>query len=343
MATSIPDGESAPAAEPMPGQVRPMLATPSATLPRALDRYAFEFKWDGIRAISFVRDGSLRVHSRNLIDITGRYPELQPLGRALGGQPAILDGEIVAFGADGRPSFQALQGRINIERESDVRMRLVETPVTYFIFDVLYLGEHSTMGIPYSGRRELLEALELDGPQWKTPPSKPGEGHETFEASKQLVLEGVVAKRLDGTYQPGVRSAAWLKIKNHLSQEFVVCGWTSGSGARSGTIGALLVGYYDRRPGEGTQRLVFAGRVGTGFTDRLLAELSVQLEALKRKPSPFANEGPIANATFVEPRLVCEVEFTEWTRDGTLRHPSFKGMRDDKNPRDIVRESPLPR
>jgi len=343
MATSTPDSQSAPAGEPMPSQVRPMLATPSARLPRAEDRYAFEFKWDGVRAIGFVRDDKLRMQSRNLIDITGRYPELQPLGPALGGQPAILDGEIVAFGADGRPSFQALQSRMNVEREADLHVRLVETPVTYFIFDLLYLGSHSTMDLPYSDRRGLLEALKLDGAQWKTPPSEPGAGRETFEASKQLALEGVVAKRLDSIYQPGVRSAAWLKIKNHLSQEFVICGWTPGAGVRSGTVGALLLGYYDRRPTEGPQHLVMAGRVGTGFTDRLLEELTARLQVLRRESTPFADHGPVANARFVEPRLVCEVEFTEWTRDGTLRHPSFKGMRDDKDPRDVVRESPLPR
>lgn len=340
MATSIPERQLATAGGPMPSQVRPMLATPSQALPRDEERFAFEFKWDGIRAIAFVRDGQLRMQSRNLIDITGRYPELQPLGRAMGGQEAVLDGEIVAFGPDGRPSFQSLQGRMNVERVGNRDVRLVETPVTYFVFDLLYLGGHSTMALPYSERRQLIESLELNGDQWKTPPSKTGLGEETFAASKELALEGVVAKRLDSTYQPGIRSGAWLKIKNHLNQEFVICGWTAGAGVRSATIGALLIGYYDRRPSQGPQKLILAGRVGTGFSDRFLGDLTSKVQALQRETPAYTGGGiRVPNARFVEPQLVCEVEFTEWTRDGTLRHPSFKGMRDDKDPRDVVRES----
>jgi bifunctional non-homologous end joining protein LigD len=308
-----------------------MLATPSADLPPDPERYAFEFKWDGIRAIAFVEDGSVRLQSRNLLDLTPQYPELQALGAATAGQQMVLDGEVVAFGPDGRPSFQALQQRGKVPGAS----------VTYLVFDLLFLNGHSTMALPLTARRKLLEGLELKGATWATPPSVAGEGQAMLDASRAQQLEGIVAKRLDSTYQPGVRSAAWLKVKNQLRQEFVIGGWTRGEGNRAGTLGALLVGYYDRREWEGPQRLVFAGKVGTGFTAQFLADLMLQLAALARTESPFEVGTLPRGATFVEPRLVGEVEFTEWTHDRTLRHPSFKGMRFDKDARDVVLETPM--
>jgi bifunctional non-homologous end joining protein LigD len=155
-----------------------------------------------------------------------------------------------------------------------------------------------------------------------------------FEASKRAGLEGVMAKRLDSVYEPGRRSRAWLKVKNHRRQEFVIGGFTTGEGRRAGRIGALLVGYYE----DGTLR--YAGHVGTGFTEQMLDELEELLRPLRRDTSPFAETPRLKNATFVEPQLVGEVEFSEWTRTGTLRQPSFKGLREDKDPRQVVREEP---
>jgi bifunctional non-homologous end joining protein LigD len=175
----------------------------------------------------------------------------------------------------------------------------------------------------------------LKGRFWQTPPYTPGEGVTTLEASRQLGLEGVMAKRLDSSYQPGRRSDAWLKIKNHQGQELVIAGWLPGEGGRSGRIGALLLGYYQ----DG--KLVYAGKVGTGFTERMLDRLQALLEPLRRKASPFeAGVAPPRRAIFTDPRLVAQVEFTEWTASGQLRQPSFKGLQDDRDPRSVAREIP---
>jgi bifunctional non-homologous end joining protein LigD len=192
------------------------------------------------------------------------------------------------------------------------------------------------MRLPYTERRPLLEGLPIAGPSIQVPPSQVGNGAAVFEASRRTGLEGVMAKRLDGIYEPGKRSRAWLKVKLHRRQEFVIGGWTTGEGRRAGSIGALLVGYYDDQA-----RFVYAGHVGTGFTDRLLDELRKEMDPLRRPDNPFDTPTPrLKNPTFVEPKLVGEVEFSEWTRDGTLRQPSFKGLREDKDPRQVVREEP---
>ena len=324
-----------PGREPLPERIEPMKAKLAADLPRDAPAYGFEFKWDGIRAVAYCSGGRVRLQSRSLEDITQRYPELREMGAAIGSHELVLDGEVIAVGKDGRPSFELLQGRMGLTAEGDVRRRMKEIPVGYVIFDLLYLDGHSTIELPYSERRRLLEALELKGRFWQTPPSTPGDGEGTREASRQLALEGVMAKRLDSAYLPGKRSDAWLKIKNHQGQELVIGGWLPGAGAREGRIGALLVGYHD-----GTT-LVYAGKVGTGFTERMLARLQSLLEPLRRETSPFdAGTRPPRAAIFTEPRLVGEFQFTEWTRSGQLRHPAFKGLREDKDPRTVVRESP---
>jgi bifunctional non-homologous end joining protein LigD len=317
-----------------PEHLKPMAAT---LLPKGLpspdEAYAYEFKWDGVRALTYVRKGEVLVESRNLLDVTGQYPEVTGVGENLDGRTAVLDGEIVALDKKGRPSFQLLQGRMHISSTVEVRRRMAETPVAYLVFDVLYLDGKSTMRLPYTERRAVLEELPITGPHVQVPPSTAGSGAAVVEASKKTDLEGVMAKRLDSIYEPGKRSRAWLKVKNHKGQEFVIGGWSTGEGRRTGTIGALLVGYYD----DG--KLIYAGHVGTGFTDRLLEELRKEMAPITRPDSPFDTPVPrLKNATFVEPKLVGEVQFSEWTRDGTLRQPSFKGLREDKDPRKVVRE-----
>ena len=321
-----------------PEHLKPMAAT---LLPKGLpspdEAYAYEFKWDGVRALTYIRDGDVHVESRNLLDVTGQYPEVAAVAGTLAGRTAVLDGEIVALDKKGRPSFQLLQGRMHIGAAGEVRRRMAETPVAYLVFDVLYLDGESTTRLPYTERRALLEALPISGPSVQVPPTTFGNGAAVRDASRDNGLEGVMAKRLDSVYEPGKRSRAWLKVKNHRGQEFVIGGWSTGEGRRAGTIGALLVGYYQ----DGT--LVYAGHVGTGFTDRLLDELRKEMAPLTRPDSPFDTPVPrIRNATFVEPKLVGEVQFSEWTRDGTLRQPSFKGLREDKDPRQVVREEPPP-
>jgi bifunctional non-homologous end joining protein LigD len=319
-----------------PEHLKPMAAT---LLPKGLpspdEAYAYEFKWDGVRALTYVRDGDVHVESRNLLDVTGQYPEVAAVGEKLDGRTAVVDGEIVALDKKGRPSFQLLQGRMHVGSKVEVQRRMAETPVAYLVFDVLYLDGKSTMRLPYTERRAILESLPIAGPSVQVPPSTVGDGAKVVDASKKTGLEGVMAKRLDSIYEPGKRSRAWLKVKNHRGQEFVIGGWSTGEGRRAGTIGALLVGYYD----DG--KLIYAGHVGTGFTDRLLDELRKEMAPLVRPDSPF--DGPVPrleNTTFVEPKLVGEVQFSEWTRDGTLRQPSFKGLREDKDPRKVVREEP---
>jgi bifunctional non-homologous end joining protein LigD len=246
----------------------------------------------------------------------------------------VLDGELVAFGEDGRPSFQRLQRRIHLGSAAEVKRRMQEVPVTYVIFDLLYRDGRSLLELPYEERRAELEQLGLNGDAWQTPAYHRGDGAALLAASKAQGLEGIVAKRLRSPYRPGRRSRDWLKVKNVRSQELVIGGWQPGKGRRSGELGALLVGYYDG------DELRYAGKVGTGFGDADLKLLRGRLEPLAAKQSPFSGGRPPKEAVFVEPELVAEIEFNEWTNAGTLRHPSYKGLRADKPATDVVREQP---
>jgi bifunctional non-homologous end joining protein LigD len=319
--------------DPMPEELTPMLAKLSK-LPKSDEGWGYEIKWDGIRALAFIDGGRIRLQNRNGRDATRQYPELRELGKEVGARQLILDGEIVAFDENGRPSFERLQSRMHLASESAVRRRMNDIPAAYMIFDVLYLDGHSTMALPYEDRRKLLEQLGLEGPSWRTPAYHTGDGKGLLEASRKSGLEGVIAKKLDSPYEPGKRNGCWLKIKNVQRQEVVVGGWMPGEGRRAQSLGSLVVGYYDG------DRLVYAGNVGTGFKEDDLVRLGRLLEPLKRKTSPFDGRQPKKGAIFVEPELVAEVEFLEWTRTATLRAPSFKGLRDDKDPKAVVREVP---
>jgi bifunctional non-homologous end joining protein LigD len=319
--------------EPMPEHLVPMLARAGA-LPAEDGGWAYEIKWDGVRAIAYSRPGELRLESRNLKDITGSYPELARLNRALSSHRAVLDGEIVAFDATGRPSFEALARRMHVSSRAQARRLMKDTPVTLMLFDLLWLDGHSLTGLRYDQRRELLAALGLNGESWQTPEHVLGDGAALLEASAAQGLEGVVAKRLDSTYQPGVRARSWLKIKSVGHQEFVVGGWMPGKGKRTGSIGALLLGVYHE---DGALRYV--GRVGSGFSDSELERLAKLLAPLERPTPPFtAGERPPREAVFCEPRLVAEIEFARWTQGGSLRAPIYQGLREDKPPKQVVRE-----
>jgi bifunctional non-homologous end joining protein LigD len=323
------------AAEPMPDKIVPMMAR-TGTLPRDDEHWGFEVKWDGVRAICHSEPGRLRLHSRNLLDITPRYPEVGRLNRALSHHRAVLDGEVVALDADGKPSFGALQRRMHVSSETAVRRLAKETPVTYVIFDLLWLDGHSLMELPYTERRARLAELELgEGGRWRVPDYVVGHGKQLLAATAEQGLEGVIAKRLDSPYEPGRRTPSWLKIKNVDRQEVVVGGWVPGDGKRRDRIGALLVGVRDD---DGSLRHV--GRVGTGFTEAELDRLADKLRPLEREDSPFAPGGPKIprGAVFADPELVAEVEFREWTDGGQLRAPSYKGLRDDKPSELVVRE-----
>jgi bifunctional non-homologous end joining protein LigD len=323
-----------PEREEMPASITPMLAKPAESVPHPDRGWAYEFKWDGARALVFNEPGALRVVSRTQEDLTKRYPELRRLAEALGSRTAILDGEIVALAEDGVPRFEELQQRIGLNTDADVRRKMKQVPVYYFAFDLLYLDGHRLTHLPYEERRKQLRSLQLAGPSWQTPEHQVGHGEAMLEASRASGLEGVVAKRLDSPYEESRRSSNWLKIKNRRRQDLVIGGWLDGEGKREGLPGALLVGY--REGGE----LVYAGRVGTGFTDATLARLAELMAPLARESPPFDQGRPPAGAHFIEPRLVGDFEFSDWTRANQVRAGAYKGLRDDVDPLEVERERP---
>jgi bifunctional non-homologous end joining protein LigD len=321
---------------PLPELVRPMLATAGGLPSGAGDGWAFEFKWDGIRTIAYAEGGRARLMTRGDHEATASFPELRGLGEALGSRAAIFDGEVVALGDDGRPSFEALQPRLQVTAADRARRLAAKIPVTYMLFDLLYLDGQPLLGRPYEERRRLLEGLELGTGPWLVPPSHAGPGKEVLEAARSTGLEGVVAKRRDSPYVPGRRSRDWIKTKLVRTQEVVVGGWTVGSGTRHGRVGALLVGIPE---GAG---LRYAGKVGTGFDESMLRTLQGLLAERRRDDPPFTSgltAADRAGASWAEPELVGEVQFSEWTKAGKLRQPSWRGLRPDKEPSEVVRES----
>jgi bifunctional non-homologous end joining protein LigD len=317
-----------PDREPMPEKLQPMLAR-TGPLPPDDGSWAYEIKWDGVRAIAFVQGGRLVLHARTGRDISARYPELRPIAEALAGHEVVLDGEVVAF--DGaRPSFQKLQSRMHLTSDSQIRRLAQQDPVHYIAFDLLYLDGRSLLEQRYDERRAALAELGLAGPTWQAPAHHVGDGAALLEATRAQQLEGIVAKRLDCPYTPGRRSSGWVKVKNIGSTDVVVGGWLEGEGGRSGRLGALVIGIPDE---EGVLR--YAGRVGTGFTETELARVGRLLGDLATDASPFAGRQPPKLTHFVEPRLVARVDFTERTTAGTLRQPSYKGLRDDVAPADV--------
>ncbi|MEA2466329.1 MAG: bifunctional non-ous end joining protein LigD [Thermoleophilaceae bacterium] len=330
---------SPPPRDPMPEHIVPMLARLS-TLPPDDEHWGYEIKWDGVRAVAYVTEaGETRLESRNLNDVTRQYPEAAAVGQALESRTAVLDGEVVAFDELGRPSFERLQGRMHLTGAEAIDARTRSTPIAYVIFDLLYLDGENLMRLPYTERRARLEGLDLNGPSWRTPAYRAGDGAALLQASAEQGLEGIVAKRLDSPYEPGRRGGSWLKIKNTRRQELVIGGWEPGEGRREGRIGALLMGYYDHEPAE--PELRFAGKVGTGFDDAELRKLEGLLAPRHRDTTPFSGpRQPGKRAQFVDPDLVAEVEFNEWTKQNMLRHPSYKGLREDKRALDVVLEKP---
>jgi bifunctional non-homologous end joining protein LigD len=331
-----------------------MLATPIED-PPGDGQWAFEIKWDGVRALAFLDGDGTRIASRRGEDTSHRYPELAEMATALGGREAVLDGEVVAFDAEGHPSFQTLQARMGLSKPETIRLRARETPVTYVAFDLLALDGEKLLNEPYERRRKLLAGLAFESDSWRTPAHHVGGGAQFLEAARAQGLEGIVCKRLRSVYRPGARSRDWLKIRARLSQELVIGGYMPGEGGRRGRVGSLLVGYWDATPEEADslgrpQRLVYAGGVGTGFTDAMLDRLIRLLRPLEIEGSPFElGEDPRvkyrararergAGPVWVRPEVIGQFEFTEWTREGTLRQPSFTGLRDDKDPREVVRE-----
>jgi bifunctional non-homologous end joining protein LigD len=310
--------------------IRPMLAVAGELPPDGA--WSFEFKWDGVRAVGYLGAGPARLLSRNDRDISVSYPELTTLGAA--GPEMVLDGEVVAFDASGRPDFGTLQQRMHVTDPVLAGRLARSVPAVYLIFDLLRLDGRSLLGESYTERRRRLESLDITGDSWQTTPVF-DDGADVLAASVAGGLEGVLAKRRDSIYAPGRRSADWRKIKNIRTQEVVIGGWHPGRGRRADGIGSLMMGL----PEAGALRYV--GQVGTGFSDAVLASLGARLAGLERRSSPFADDlpGPLRrDAHWVEPELVGEVAFTEWTGDGVLRHPAWRGLRPDKTPGDVTLE-----
>jgi bifunctional non-homologous end joining protein LigD len=312
----------------------PMLATPGELPPAGQDdAWGYEFKWDGVRAVAYVRSGGLLLRSRKGEDITVRYPELAALPESLSGRDVVVDGEVVALDEQGRPDFGALQNRMH-RTGPEVRGMAAARPVTYLVFDLLAEDGEDLLDLPYEERRRRLDALAPSGHRWTATPWFAGGGELVRQASVENDLEGVVAKQLASPYRPGVRGPEWVKVKNVRMQSVVVGGWRPGQGRRAGGVGSLLVGVHDD-----AGQLVYVGHVGTGFTDRALRELAELFRP--RATSPFEGTLPrevTRDARWVEPVLVGEVGYAVWTAEGRLRHPSWRGLRDDIDPDDVVVE-----
>jgi len=313
-----------------------MLAV-AGQLPPDDGRWAHEFKWDGMRILLWTDGGRPRAMSRNDKDVTVSFPELRGFAEAMGSRRALFDGELVVLDPDGRPSFARLQHRMHAANPPGVRAAVASDPVSLIIFDLLHLDGVSLLELSYDRRRAALEGLGIAAPGWAVTPSFTSEGgRQVFDTAVALGMEGVVAKRRTGTYQPGRRSADWIKVKNQHMQEVVIGGYTAGQGSRRVDFGALLVGVPSGRA------LTFVGKVGTGFSDLARAELMADLEGAVRATSPFEGRLPAAvvrGATWVTPRLVGEVRYSEWTPDGYFRHPVWRGLRPDKTPAGVHRES----
>ena len=319
-------------------KIAPMLALASAELPDDPQNWAFEPKWDGVRALVHWNGSRLRIDSRNQLDITSNYPELHDLADALGRHRLILDGEIVCPDPiTGLPDFPRLTRRMHVSSPSDALVR--SFPISLMLFDVLQSGRRSTLGLPFSRRREILEELTLIGPCWAVTPSRVGEGKAMLAAATQSRMEGVVAKQLNSVYQPGRRSPAWRKIKVIFGQELVIGGWIPEASGAVDRVGSLLLGYYDcpRRGAKPAFR--YAGAVGTGFSDLTHARLVPQLRAVEQAICPFTDALPRkAGVRFTSPKLVAEIQYRRWPAGGSIQQASFKGLRTDKRPEEVVKE-----
>jgi bifunctional non-homologous end joining protein LigD len=296
--------------------------------------WGYEFKWDGVRAIVYLDAGRVRIVSRNDREVADGYPELVAQGERLRRHRLILDGEIVALDPGGRPSFSLLQQRIHVRAPNPAL--LARVPVQLYLFDLLHHGDQATLKLPYPQRRQLLDELALDDHVITTTPWwRDDDGADLMHTAAEQGLEGVVAKRLSSPYQPGTRSPHWIKVPLNSTVEVVIAGWKPGGGRRAGMIGSLALGMYDERG-----RLTYVGGVGTGFTQRALADLGRMLDPLHRDTSPFDVPVPREDARdvhWVQPRLVGEVNYRNRTPDGRLRHPSWRGLRPDRDPEEVRR------
>ncbi len=306
-----------------------MLATRGRHLPTG-GEWVHEVKWDGMRVLAHVTDGEVRLLSRNDNDVTVSFPELRGLADALGGRHVVLDGEVVAF-TEGVPVFGALADRMHVKNARKAELAAARNPVTLLLFDVLMLDGEDVTGRPWHERRELLEALGLDGAHWQVPPVY-DDGEVLLEATKAQGLEGVLSKRRASAYLPGARTEDWLKFPHRPSGSYVVGGWRAEKGVGT-RLGALLVGL------QTPEGLVYRGRVGSGVAGKTAQRLSELLAPLSSQVNPFATEVPRVDCqgtVWVEPRLVVEIASLGMTPQGRLRQPAYLGLRTDVTPDDLI-------
>ena len=330
---AAPPDPPAGAVEP-PRAPAPMLATP-IDRPFSQEGWIFELKYDGIRAMVSVAGDAIRITGRRGGDETPRYPEAKAIRAGIKAREAIIDGELVVLDVDGRPSFERLQQRINVSREPDVRRVASEHPVTFVAFDLLRLEARDLLTTELRIRKKTLRETIVDSPHILFAAHVERDGTALFEEARRSGIEGVVGKRADSPYRPGVRSPDWVKIKSWRTQSCVIVGYTAGRGRRSNQLGALILAVLDG------DRLFHCGQVGTGFDETTLRDLKQRLaplivEQCPLDPVPRTSEP----ATWVKPELVCEVRFSEWTSEGMLRHPAFRTLRLDQRIEDTYRETP---
>jgi bifunctional non-homologous end joining protein LigD len=310
----------------------PMLATP---IDRAFTRegWIFELKYDGVRALVSVAGDAVRISGRRGGDETSRYPEAAAIRAGIRAGQAIVDGELVVLDADGRPSFERLQQRIGVSRETDVRRVAAEHPVTYVAFDLLQLDGRDLLTTELRIRKKTLRETIVDSPNILYAEHVERDGVALFEEARTSGIEGIIGKRADSIYRPGVRSPDWVKIKSWRTQSCVIVGYTAGRGRRSNQLGALILAVQDG------DTLRHCGQVGTGFDDKTLRDLKQRLQPLVVKESPLVPVPKTTEpATWVKPELICEVRFSEWTSDGMLRHPAYRTLRPDQRIADTARE-----
>ena len=300
--------------------------------------WMFEPKLDGQRIIAIVEGGRVTLINRRGLEATATFPEVEGMAAALAPHDVVLDGEVVAFNEKGQTSFQRLQRRMHVIQPTS--RLLAETPVSFVAFDVLWLDGDLLVDRPQRERREILDGLDLRGRTWQTAPVLDATPDELLQACRDAGLEGFMAKRADAPYLPGRRSTAWSKIKCGRRREFVVGGWSTGTGARETSIGSLALGVYDIAP-DGAEaagrppRLFYVGQAGSGLNEEMIGQLTRLFAQIEVPPSPFVNP-PRARLHWVRPMLVVEVAYTEVTEAGTLRQPSIKGLRTDVIATDVT-------
>ena len=325
-------------------KAKPMLCK-LADKPFSDPEFIFENKWDGERILIYVSKDKIELKTRNENKISEKYPELiNGLKEAFRGQEAIMDGEIVTFDEKGISSFQKLQNRVGLTKKEDIEIAEKEIPVVLYLFDILYLNGANVGKKSLLERKEILKKVIKENKTIKLTPNEKEKGKEFFKDAQQKGEEGVIAKRIDSQYLENKRMDSWQKIKIVHGQEAVICGYIAGTGSRQSTFGSLILGLYIKE-----SELVYVGKVGTGFTAKVLKELFSKLKSLKTEKSPFGlnahqrvagkNPPKLGEEIFwIKPNLVAQIGFQQWTKDKKMRMPRFLGLRDDKKPRECIFE-----